>query len=227
MCRLVPLWIQTLVHLEIEPLALISVRHPAEVAASLQTRNAFDPALSNLLWLRHVLDAERYTRGITRSVFKFNDLLCDWRRTVRRIGEDLQIGWPIAPQSAAMEIDGFLSPDDRHYWADRNHDNLPDLVSAVYEALVNETEVNRKRWDQRNWDHLRAELDRATAIYGDLLSNKEYEVAALKASLDEAEREIEHLNADRSALLSSRSWRITAPLRTIAGSRAKKRDVLP
>ena len=38
-CRIVPLWLQTFAQLNIEPLVVITVRHPAEVAASLAMRD--------------------------------------------------------------------------------------------------------------------------------------------------------------------------------------------
>src|SRR5207253_7992627 len=44
-CRLAPLWLQTLAQLDIEPLVVIAVRHPAEVAASLAARDGFDPLM--------------------------------------------------------------------------------------------------------------------------------------------------------------------------------------
>src|SRR6266536_309453 len=53
-CRIVPLWLQALARLDIEPLAVIVVRDPGEVAASLALRNEFDTSTSKLVWLRHM-----------------------------------------------------------------------------------------------------------------------------------------------------------------------------
>jgi hypothetical protein len=179
-CRLAPLWLHTLAELEIEPLVIIPVRHPAEVAASLAIRNGFDPFTSNLLWLRHVLDAEHYTRGITRSVVTFDALMNDWQSTIGKIRKDLRIGWPVSPVSAASEIERFLSPSDRHHSAECNNCALPAWVTAAYEALLSEAEANGRLWGPQDWDRLGGELDRAAAIFGSLLTNKDRELHAVR-----------------------------------------------
>jgi hypothetical protein len=192
-CRLAPLWLQTLAQLHIEPLAIITVRHPAEVAASLAVRNGFDPLMSNLLWLRHVLDAERYTRGITRSIVTFDALMSNWRSTVNKIREDLQIEWPVPPTSATAAIEEFLSPSDRHHSALSNS-ALPPWVASAYEGLLSEAEKDRKRWSPERWRRLHGEVDRADAIFGSFLGLDE--AAALRAELQKTADETAALRAE-------------------------------
>jgi hypothetical protein len=192
-CRLAPLWLQTLAQLHIEPLAIIPVRHPAEVAASLAVRNGFEPLMSKLLWLRHVLDAERYTRGITRSIVTFDALMSNWRSTVNKIHEDLQIEWPVPPTSATAAIEEFLSPSDRHHSALSNS-ALPPWVASAYEGLLSEAEKDRKRWSPERWRRLHGEVDRADAIFGSFLGLDE--AAALRAELQKTAGEAAALRAE-------------------------------
>jgi len=58
-CRLVPLWTSVLERIGVEAVFLIAFRNPIEVAESLKVRDGFHPAKSLLMWLRHVIDAER------------------------------------------------------------------------------------------------------------------------------------------------------------------------
>ena len=117
-CRMVPLWIDLLRDIGREPLAVLVFRHPLAVARSLTIRDGmpFDKAL--LLWLRHVIDAERGTRSIPRVFVTYQGLLRDWRETARKVGSALQITWPIPPDAAAAEMEQFLSGDHNHHVLD-------------------------------------------------------------------------------------------------------------
>jgi hypothetical protein len=106
--RLLPLWQPALAALETPPCALIALRHPASVARSLAARNGFPQELSLLLWLHHVLDAERLTRGMARDFVAYDALLADWRGTTDRAGARLGLEWPVDKELAAADIAGFL-----------------------------------------------------------------------------------------------------------------------
>src|SRR5580658_3837779 len=63
LCRLMPLWTALLADEQVEPRYLLTVRHPLDVAASLHARDGIGVARAWLLWLGHMLDSERATRG--------------------------------------------------------------------------------------------------------------------------------------------------------------------
>jgi hypothetical protein len=112
MCRLVPFWLRNLEAATVEPLAVLVLRHPAEVARSLQARNGFTRGKALRMWLRHVLDAERETRGIRRSFVRYADVLQDWRKAADRIGEDLGLRWSYRNDKS---IEAFLAAELRHH----------------------------------------------------------------------------------------------------------------
>jgi hypothetical protein len=112
--RVLPFWLPAFTELGISPTVLITLRHPAAVARSLSVRNGFTAEFSLLLWLRHLLDAERSTRGMTRHFIRYDKLLADWRDTMADVGEGLALKWPVPPEVAAAEITQFLDDDLNH-----------------------------------------------------------------------------------------------------------------
>ena len=120
--------------------AVIAVRHPQEVVASLKKRAArqnyvqASPELTSAWWLKYTLLAERDTRGVPRVFVEYANLLEDWRREVKRISVALAIDLSTRDEGA---IEEFLTPDFRHH-----RDGSPvlepfgtDWMSVVYETL--------------------------------------------------------------------------------------------
>ncbi len=120
MCRLVPLWARVFQRLAIAPCYVLAIRHPLEVAASLEREHQMDERKATLLWLDHLLRAEHDTRGQRRSVVSYEHLLADWRGTIARIGADLDLPFPRLSRRTEAEIDEFLSRKLRHHGADRD-----------------------------------------------------------------------------------------------------------
>lgn len=116
-CRLAPLWLDALRTQAIKVLPVISWRHPGEVAASLQARNGMDPAYGELVWLRHVLDAEAATRGYPRAVIGYDDLLSGGLAALDRLAARLGLVWPDDSPAARSAITAFLSEGERHHRA--------------------------------------------------------------------------------------------------------------
>ena len=77
LCRLLSLWQQALALLEIQPYAVIMVRHPMESAASMRRRDAMPEGVGLLLWLQYVLAAEEGSRRLPRATLFFDQLLAD------------------------------------------------------------------------------------------------------------------------------------------------------
>src|SRR5262249_26400921 len=140
MCRMVPLWRSVLEEFGATVRIVIPVRNPLEVAASLASRNALSTAWSLLIWLRHVLDAERETRDLPRSVIRFGDLLHDHRRVLAQMSRRLAVKWPRSLTTARAEIEEFLSLTDRHHSVDdrclEGRLDMPEQVRRAYRALV-------------------------------------------------------------------------------------------
>src|SRR3546814_18396454 len=74
MCLLADRWISALSEAGCSASVLLLVRHPQEVADSLAARDGMAPACAHLLWARHVLAAERSSRGLPPLVLTYDQL---------------------------------------------------------------------------------------------------------------------------------------------------------
>lgn len=115
LCRLLPVWREILEQLAIQPLCVHILRHPIEVARSLERRDGIAQVQALWLWLLHVLEAERHSRGMPRVFVTYADLLADWSPVMETIGRGLGIRWPSEPGNRAAAVEGFLSGELRHH----------------------------------------------------------------------------------------------------------------
>jgi hypothetical protein len=87
---------------------VIPIRHPTEVAASLAARDGASFELSNALWLKYNLLAERQTRSHTRVFVEYPNLLRDWRKEIGRVSQALVVRLSERDEGA---VEAFLRPD--------------------------------------------------------------------------------------------------------------------
>jgi hypothetical protein len=116
--------------------AVIAVRHPQEVIASVAKTKIIraSPQLLSALWLKYSLLAEKHTRGLPRVFVEYANLLDNWRREIKRISGALAIDLNTQDEGA---IEEFLKQDLRHqrYCGPVTELFGTDWNSAVYEAL--------------------------------------------------------------------------------------------
>ena len=110
LCRLLPWWRLRWRELGCEPRFVIVRRPPLEVAASLGKREGFSAAKSHLLWLQHVLDAERETRGCPRVVIDFKAFVADWQTALEPVRGLLGQLWPNPPAAVEAAESRFVDP---------------------------------------------------------------------------------------------------------------------
>jgi hypothetical protein len=173
-CRFVPLVAEVLAAMQVDPRAVLMLRNPAEIARSLQTRDGTTAAYAHLLWLRHMIEAERATRGMMRAIVDYDGMLADWRGAMARMaplaGRD---GWQPSETEAA-EIDAFLDPALRHHRVSMPAEleqPLAGIVAAVDQGLrgllAQDDEETRSRLDRAY-----AMLDAAPWLEGDIVHDE-------------------------------------------------------
>ncbi len=142
LCRLMPLWEEFLDLAGYEARYVLPVRHPLQSALSLRVRNAFSLETGRLLWLRHVLEAERRTRGQRRHILAAETLVAAPQATLAAIARELGL----AARQADMEgVAAFIEPALFHcaFPAELPSENrwiagLSERVHAVFQAWETE-----------------------------------------------------------------------------------------
>lgn len=136
-CRLMPLWRRALARTGRRVSALVSVREPAEVAASLARRDGFPRADAERAWLEHVVLAERHSRDLPRAIVSFDMLLRDWRSVVRRAAAVLPAG-ALDPTRGEREVPLFLTPGLRHHHAKETplDPSTASVRDAMFDAIA-------------------------------------------------------------------------------------------
>lgn len=229
LCRLIPVWVAALEGFGARPSFVITTRNPLEVAGSLKARDGFTPTKSCLLWLRHVLDAERDSRGFPRVFVSYERLLRDWVTTTDRIARELQLFWPRADHETHVEIEAYLSSALRHHSFDysdlRARSDVVEWVKQAFET-VSRAATDTGGLDSELLDEIRGQLDRADQAYGPLLAQQrakiaqvdsaraqaESELGAAAGQLAERQAELDSLNADNQRVTA----RLVEEIETVA-----------
>ena len=135
-CRFLPVMVEQLSAAGIEARVVLMLRSAADIAGSLHSRDATTQGYAELLWLRHMLDAERDSRPLRRAVVSYDRLLADWRATAAAIAPLLgREGWRAGDEAA---IDAFLDPTLRHHAGLRSGSTGPlgELIEAAERAFA-------------------------------------------------------------------------------------------
>jgi hypothetical protein len=190
-CRLVPFWRAILREFGANVRVVIPVRNPMEVAASLARRNNFSMAQGLLIWLRHVLDAERETRDLPRGVIRFGDLLHDRQRVLAVLRRRLAVKWPHPVTRVRTEIDDFLSISERHHsMDDRSLDRREEVPVWGAPGLR-----GSRGYGSRRRDHAGTRRARSDRLTDQAKAN-----CTKTAEIDELRRSFEQRAAEASAL---------------------------
>jgi glycosyltransferase involved in cell wall biosynthesis len=184
MCRLMPVWRKVLDRIGAQPRIAITLRNPLEVAGSLNRRDGLPIAYGCLLWLGHVIEAERVTRGERRVFKSYDDLLLNPVRTAEYVAAQLGIdGLPVNKDSARAIAD-FVDPALRHNVAGVEELDLsiafyPWLLEA-YQALADLARDPNDEAAQKRLDDIRAFFDPAVASLAPLFVTGEQVFAELQ-----------------------------------------------
>jgi len=244
---LTELWATALKANGLQPLPIICVRHPLDVAASLAKRNGMPVNRSCLIWLSYQLAAERATRNGPRAFVLMDDLMSDWRASLDRIEDSLGIILERRDPEAELQIERALKPELVHHrsaeQAARAARAVPDWASGAYtwfEAMARGEPVDQAYLDrateeytaQRKWfGPILADMNTRAA---EAKAAHQEEIAALEARLlDAVSRYEAELASGKAQILSLEKLRsegadriaaLQADLETAAGQEKRLED---
>lgn len=136
---LLPIWKPILSDLGVQPVYLIALRHPLEVAKSLEKRDAMPIEYGCALWLHYMLKSIQHTEGESRMIVSYDSLLKDWRMAAVNIASLMKREWPKSTDWASPQINTFLSADLRHHSAPQIKTDDSYFIKAalqLYDELV-------------------------------------------------------------------------------------------
>ncbi len=208
-CRLLPIWLEALGRVERRVAAILPLRHPLEVAASLRNRDGLSAPHAFSLWLQHVLSAERESRGLPRSFLGFEELLADWRAVAARIGANLGLDLASGGEDKGGEIDAFISAGLRREIAAReegdDEDPLYGFCLRAWKALAEPAAETAKR---KVLDAIKGEFEAALGFCRPLLLTLDRERVRLReeglARAENFEAQVEALAEDAEAEIAER-----------------------
>jgi hypothetical protein len=168
-CRMIPFYRNLLGGMGIAVKVVIALRQPADVAASLFTRNQISPDYTGFLWARHLLEAERETRDLPRIVVPYEALIDDWRAMAHRLQGFIGAG------SAPVDPGRLDSPvrRDLHHHRFNSYEAfsgpLGELLRDLHDALSAHGTGNAA--DTRfSFDQMAERLSTASAAFADELT---------------------------------------------------------
>jgi hypothetical protein len=136
---LLPYWTAAATELQLRPVFVHIFRNPADVAASLSTRDGLSIEHSFALWLKYNLIGERETRGFRRLFVSYEDVMHDWEPVVARCAAEM--GIEVGVEDATRRtVSDFLSPALHHHRTSAIDESAVDpmmmeWVSRVYAVL--------------------------------------------------------------------------------------------
>jgi len=102
-------WLQAAHQAGFRAKAIIPIRHPQEVVASLAARVEAPLELWHALWLKYNLLAEVCSRPLPRVFIEYSSLLRDWRGQLARISRSLEVA--LETEETVAAVDAFLTRD--------------------------------------------------------------------------------------------------------------------
>lgn len=204
-CRIFPFWRDTFAAAGIDPKIILTVRHPQEVAASLARRkdNGIPVLVVLLLWLRHMLEAEADTRGMTRATVSFDRLLQDPIGIAENLQDELGLFWPSLSELQADVIRGYMDPSLRHHNAAAEVElarapEFREWLEEVYEIFLRWSREGENGADYPALDTVRARLNDLVGplhqVVG-IVTSQASELTAQTEVVDDLQDKLQSLNS--------------------------------
>jgi hypothetical protein len=206
-CRIVPFWLEVLAQQDVQPLVILPLRNPMDVAASLEVRDNIDVFYSHLLWLHHVLEAEYHTRGIPRYFTTFDQLITHWGHSLTDAQSVLDVQWPRKPKQSTEEVDAYISEELRHHHEpiDKLMDDpsLSDWLRTASEIVFRWADGGEDARDYDQLDRIRHELNAAGPAFSELVARgrvPQRHAETLQAELTRVQSVLTQQNAQLTTL---------------------------
>ncbi|MGH6849549.1 MAG: hypothetical protein ACREDD_03705 [Methylocella sp.] len=202
-CRFVPVWREVATLLDATIKIVTPFRNPMEVASSLRKRDNLPVQESLLVWTRHVLDAEFWTRDLPRAFIAYEALLGDWRSVVDQCSKEIGLTFPRRSPKAERQVDIYLDRGlRRNMFGDNeflSHSNVPGWTKDAYGSLQKlQTDPVGQKVLQK-LDQVRADFDRVSSNLASVFAERDQRLMEATDANAQRASEIEKLGAANEA----------------------------
>ena len=160
-CLLFPIWEKACLELSINIKTILPYRNPLEVAKSLQARNNFSLEKGYLLWLKHFLQAENYSRAYERMFISFEELLNEPKETLEKLREFIDIELTL---TELEKVNEFLDANIKHN--NNPLDEFPKDTATILQEMITILK-NREFNNSTKFDSLRKEFTHLVNLFVD------------------------------------------------------------
>ena len=183
---LLDLWRQALTQEGFRLSYIIMVRHPDEVARSLQKRDGLPYNQGVLLWSPYMLAAELGTRGASRVFVNFDQLLSDPEDVIDKVESGLGVNLARWTWDSTAEIQEFLKSEQKHFSVSGSASKLKKLapIRKFYDFL--QAASLGEPWNVDFTDEMAAWLGDLEQAVGPVLKHLERELRRARADRDAA-----------------------------------------
>jgi hypothetical protein len=173
------------------------IRHPIEVADSLDRRDGFPTERGLLLWFLQNLNAEFFTRGLNRCFINYEDCIRDWRGALEDAFQQLDLDPVRSFDRATSDVERFIAQGRA-----RLRKSVPGgsrcigskLVEEAYETLREAGRLRQGQIGERCDELMNRFRDSAALLLRTLTENE------MRAELEGARKRIGVLTAKEIAL---------------------------
>ena len=229
-CKFLPFWFDTLDAFKADPIVIIPVRHPLEVAYSLLKRDGMPVQKALLLWLRYVLDAVHYSSDKVRAFVCYDDLLTDWKYVIKSIARQTNLYLPSQSPLIESEIDSYIDQGYKNNKVDplviREGGEVHSIIGEAYDALIQLSGQSVNRTEPlKVLSDIRIEFNKTSSLYAKLFLYEESLAMRLKQQSDILKSDIKNLTSTVGEL-NSTSERLNLALKQASSERGQLRAEL-
>ena len=121
LCRLMPLWLPILKEKGLNPGFILTIRHPWEVAISLEKSSGIDLQQGHLLWLALNKEAFDFCQRWPYTVTTYDQLLADPAAILNDIEVQFDLAFPVPMQKQIHRILDTVRPEHKHHHVSSFH----------------------------------------------------------------------------------------------------------
>jgi hypothetical protein len=131
---LLPLWLEIFDELQLEPLYVLTVRHPGPVAASLASRDGLGLAHSQALWFKTNLDVVSHAGNKLRAIVDYDCWFDSGMEQARTVVKSLDLAQAISEEQIVSAVNQTIHSGLRHHSSGQD-EKLSPVVARFYSLL--------------------------------------------------------------------------------------------